>query len=44
MAYGTADEALSLFLWLEIGFGELNQDWNKSKYKNKLLPSASLIY
>ena len=35
MAYGTADEALSLFLWLKIGFWELSQDWGNSKY-NKL--------
>ena len=39
MAYGRADEALSLFLWLKIGSGEVSQDWdkfkyNKSKYKN----------
>ena len=44
MAYGTTDEALSLFSWLKIGSWELSQDWGKFKYKNKLLPCASLLY
>ena len=40
MDYGTDDEALSLFSWLKIGSGEVNQDWdkfeyNKSKHKKK---------
>ena len=35
MAYGTADEALSLFSWLKIDFGELCQDWDKPIYKKK---------
>ena len=42
MAYGTADEALSLFLWLKIGSAELSQEWDKSMYKNKLLPCTSI--
>ena len=41
MAYGKADEALSLFSWLKIVSGELSQDWDKSKY-NQSHPSPHL--
>ena len=33
MAYGTANEALSLFSWLKIGSGEVSKDLDKFKYK-----------
>ena len=43
MVYGIVDEALPLFSRLKIGSGEVNQDWDKfkykkSKYKKNLLP------
>ena len=45
MAYDTSDEALSLFSWLKIGSGIVNQDWGKFKYQSKYkkVPCKSLI-
>ena len=43
MAYGTAEEALSLFSWLKIGSGELSQDWDNKYNKKAVRLMAQLI-
>ena len=42
IAYGTVDEALSLFPWLKFCSRELSHDWDKSNDKNKVLPNKPL--
>ena len=44
MVYGTADEALSLFVWMKVGSGEVSQDWDKFKYnKSKYKKNCCIV-